>query len=116
LIQKIHGQEMPCTTAPPTSGPSTTPRPVTAPNIPSAFGRCCGGNPALSRASPSGNIIAAPAPCTARKAISQPMPGASAQPTDPAVNNPMPAVNIRRRPNRSPSAAPVISSTARLRT
>ena len=63
-----------------------------------------------------GLFTAAPAPCTARAAISQPMPGASAHAADAAVNRPMPAANIRRRPNRSPSAAPVISSTARLRT
>ena len=61
-------------------------------------------------------IAAAPAPWTARAAISQPMPGASAHAADPAVNRPMPAANSRRRPNRSPSAAPVINSTARLRT
>jgi len=61
-------------------------------------------------------MTAAPAPCTARAVISQPMPGASAHAADAAVNSPMPAPNIRCRPNRSPSAAPVISSTARLRT
>jgi hypothetical protein len=42
------------------------------------------------------------------------MPGASAAAADPAVNRASPAVNIRRRPNRSPSAAPVSSSTAKV--
>ena len=58
--------------------------------------------------------IAAPAPWTARAAISQPMPGASAEPADATVNSAIPATNSRRRPNLSPSAAAVISSTARL--
>ena len=59
-------------------------------------------------------IIAAPAPCTARAAISQPMPGASAQAAEAAANRPSPAANSRRLPNRSPSAAAVSSSTAKL--
>jgi len=60
-------------------------------------------------------VIAEPAPWTARAAISQPMPGASAHATEAAVNRPIPVTNRRRRPNRSPSAAAVISSTAKLR-
>jgi hypothetical protein len=116
LIQKIHGHEIACTAPPPTSGPSTIPRPVIAPKIPSAFARRAGGNAALSSASASGIITAAPAPWTARAAISQPMLCASAAAAEPATNNPMPAMNIRLRPRRSPTAAPVISSTARLST
>ena len=61
-----------------------------APKIPSALARCCGGRPALSRASASGSVTAAPAPWTARAAISQPMFCASAQAADPAVNAPCP--------------------------
>jgi hypothetical protein len=51
---------------------------------------------------------------TARAAISQPMPGASADPADATVNSPIPAMNRRLRPNLSPSAEAVISNTARL--
>ena len=61
-----------------------------------------------------GMSMAEPAPCTARAAISQPMPGASADAADATVNSPIPATNNRRRPNLSPSAAAVISSTAKL--
>jgi hypothetical protein len=69
----------------------------------------------LSWVSASGITSAAPAPWTARATISQPMPGAAAQAADASVNRPIPAMNIRRRPSRSPSAAPVNSSTAKLR-
>ena len=82
---------------------------------PSARPRCSGGNAALSSASASGITNAAPTPCTARAAISQPMLGASAHAADAATNSPRPATNMRRRPKRSPSAAAVISSTAKLR-
>ena len=40
-------------------------------------------------------------PCSARAAISQPMPGAAAHSTEAAVNQPSPARNTRRRPQRS---------------
>ena len=41
--------------------------------------------------------------------------GASAQAAEPAANTPRPMTNTRRRPNRSPTAAAVISSTAKAR-
>ena len=72
----------PSTTAPPTSGPLATAMPVIALKIPIAAPRCSGGNAALSSARPSGISSAAPAPCTARAAISQPTSGASAQAAD----------------------------------
>lgn len=60
----------------------------------------------------SGMTIAAPAPCTARAAISTPMLGASAAAALDRVNTVIPTANIRRRPYRSPRAAPVSISTA----
>ena len=60
----------------------------------------------------SGMTIAAPAPCTARAAISAPMLGASAAAALDRVNTLIPTANIRRRPYRSPRAAPVSISTA----
>ncbi len=113
--QKIHCQSIPCTTAPPISGPLATARPVIALNIPIAAPRFSGGNAELSSASPSGMIRAEPAPCTARAAISTPTFGATAQTADAIANKPSPTAYSRRRPKRSPSAAPVISSTAKLR-
>ena len=58
---------------------------------------------------------AAPAPCTARAAINHSTEGANAQAAEPNTKIASPAVNPRRRPKRSPNAAPVISSTAKLR-
>ena len=87
LIQKIHSQLMPSTTAPPTSGPLATAMPVIALKIPIAAPRFSRGKAALSNASPSGISSAEPAPCTARAAISQPTPGASAHPAEAPVNS-----------------------------
>ena len=116
LSQKIQGHETPSTTAPPRSGPRGTLTPRTPVKIPIAFGRAGGGNASLSSATASGMISAAPAPCTARAAISEPASGATAHPTEAAANRPRPPANRRRRPKRSPSAAAVIISTAKLRT
>src|SRR3954447_1081420 len=69
----------------------------------------------MSRVRDNGIMAAAPAPCTARAAMSQPAPGASAHAADPAANRPMPVTNNRRRPHRPPSAPPVTTSTANAR-
>ena len=90
LSQKIHSQSMPSTIAPPTSGPIATEIPVTALNRPIAAPRFSGGKAALSSARPSVSSSAAPAPWTARAAISHPTPGASAQAADAAANRPSP--------------------------
>ena len=82
--------------------------------IPSARARSFAGYAALRSVSPSGITSAAPAPWMARAAISEPTFGASAQAAEASEKSPSPAANSRRRPNRSPSAAPVISSTAKL--
>ena len=100
-------------TAPPTSGPSATPRPLTPDQTPSATPRRSAGNASLSSVSVSGATMAAPAPWTARAAISAPVLGASAAAAEATVNTPRPRTNMRRRPKRSPKAAPVISSTAK---
>ena len=112
--QKIQGQARPCVTAPPTTGPASTAIPVTLLKMPSAQARRCGGNAAESRASASGSISAAPAPWMARAATSAPASGARAHPAEAAVNRLTPAASMRRRPNLSPSAAPVSSRTAKL--
>jgi hypothetical protein len=84
--------------------------------IPIALGRAAGGNASLNSASASGMIIAAPAPWTARAAMREPASGAMAHAAEAAANRPRPAANRRLRPKRSPSAAAVIISTAKLRT
>ena len=110
--QKIHCQAMPSTTAPPTSGPNAIARPPIPPQAPRASARRSGATAALSSVSVSGITIAPPSPCAARAAFSASTDGASAAPTDPRVKIPSPIVNMRRRPNRSPSAAPVSRKTA----
>ena len=113
MSQKIHCQETPSTTAPPTNGPTATPRPLIAPQIPSAAPRFSGGTAAETRVRVSGVTIAAPMPWIARAAISTSIEGATAASALAAVKMPRPTVNIRRRPKRSPSAAPVSRSTAK---
>ena len=115
LSQKIHCQETPSAMTPPSTGPMISASPVTPLKIPSAFPRSSGGNAALNRAIASGITSAAPAPWTARAAISHAALPDSAHATDAATNSASPATNMRRRPKRSPSAAPVSSSTAKLR-
>ncbi|GAA2775406.1 hypothetical protein GCM10020219_052360 [Nonomuraea dietziae] len=100
---------------PPTNGPLNVASPVMPRYSPIAFPRCCGGNIALIRVSDSGNTIAAPTPCNALDAMSMPMSGDSAHAADATVNTASPTANMRRRPNRSPSAAPVSSRTANVR-
>ena len=98
LSQKIHSHARPWAIAPPTSGPPSTAIPVIALKMPIAHARRSGGKAALSSASESGITNAAPTPCTARAAISHPVPGASAQAADAATNRASPAANSRRRP------------------
>ena len=114
LSQKIQCHEMPETTAPPTSGPIATARPLMPPHAPSARPRRSGGTAAERIVSVSGITIAPPSPCTARAASSAAIDGASAAAAEASVKMPSPIANMRRRPKRSPSAAPVRRSTAKV--
>jgi hypothetical protein len=109
LTQKIHGQARPSATAPPTTGPAIRASPVTPLKSPRAFPRSSRGNAALSSGIASGITRAAPAPWTARAAISHPALPASAHAAEAATNRPRPGTNRRRRLKRSraqrPSAA-----------
>ena len=58
--------------------------------------------------------MAPPTPCRARAAISASMLGAMAAIAEPKVKIASPTRNMRLRPNRSPRAAPVMSSTAKV--
>ena len=102
-------------TAPPTSGPSATPSPLTPDQTPSARPRFSTGAAVLSSVRLSGARIAAPTPWTARAPISAPVVGARAAPADAAVKIAMPTRNMRLRPKRSPSADPVSRKTANAR-
>ena len=113
--QKIHCHEIPSTTAPPTSGPMATARPAIPPQAPSATPRFAGDTAAERSVSVSGVTIAAPTPWIARATTSVSMLGASAAAAEAAVKITIPIANMRLRPKRSPSAAPVSSSTANVR-
>jgi hypothetical protein len=112
LTQKIHCHELLSMIAPPTSGPMATARPPMPDQMPSASPRLSAGNAALSSVSVSGATIAPPSPWIARAAISASVEGASAANADAPVKIAIPMRNILRRPNRSPSAAPVSRKTA----
>ena len=114
LSQKIHCQEMPSTTAPPTSGPKATASPLIPPHTPSASPRLLAGTAAERIVSVSGVTSAPPKPCTALAASSAAIEGASAAAAEAAVKTAMPTANMRRRPKRSPSAAPVSRKTAKV--
>ena len=112
MIQKIQCHEMPCTTAPPTTGPRATALPLMPDHTPIAMPRFSAGKAAARRVSVSGVTIAAPRPWAARAATRVALVGASAAAADAAVKSPSPVMNIRRRPKRSPRAAPVRRNAA----
>jgi len=116
LIQKIHCQSSPSTTAPPTTGPIATASPLTPDQTPSARPRSRSGTACESRVSDRGITAAAPKPWTVRKVINSALVSDSPQPTEASVNTAMPTTKTVRRPNRSPSAAPVIRRQAKLST
>ena len=60
----------------------------------------------------SGSTAAPPSPCTARAAMSTVASGATAHAAEASVNRARPAMNTRRRPSRSPSAAAVMMPAA----
>ena len=97
------------------SGPLATARPPMPPQAPRATPRFSGETAALRMVRVSGVTMAPPSPCTARAAMSASTEGASAAATEAPVKMPSPITNMRRRPKRSPRAAPVRRKTAKLR-
>ena len=91
-----------------------TASPPMPPQAPSATPRLSAGTAALRMVSVSGVTIAPPRPCAARATISASTEGASAAATDAAVKMPSPIAKSRRRPKRSPRAAPVRRKTAKV--
>jgi hypothetical protein len=115
LIQKIHCHDAYSVIPPPITGPSATPSPLIPPHSPKASPRRSGATTLASSVSVSGMTTAPPSPCTARAATSAPTLGASAAAADATVKTDMPTAKTRRRPNRSPSAAPGSRKTANIR-
>ena len=80
--------------------------------MPSANPRRSAGTAADRTVSVNGITIAPPRPWIARATSSATIDGASAAAADATVKIAMPITSSRRRPKRSPSAAPVNSNTA----
>ena len=83
--------------------------PATAPQTVIGTRRRSAGNSRLMNARVCGVIAAAPRPCTARAAISEPAEPASPHQSEAPVKITSPAISTRLGPNRSPSR-PVSSS------
>ena len=115
LSQKIHCQARPSAIAPPTSGPIAIARPAIPPHAPSASARRSRGTAADRIVRLSGVMIAPPTPWMARATMSCVTSVESAAIAEPAVKIARPMMKTRFRPNRSPSAAPVRSRTAKVR-
>ena len=85
------------------------------PHAPSATARRSGGIAADRIVSVSGVTIAPPTPWMARARMRISVDGDSAARAEPPMKMPIPIRNTRLRPKRSPSAAPVISRTAKVK-
>ena len=70
LTKKIHRQDRPEVSAPPSNGPIATACPVMAPQMPKAVPRSLPRNACASSASETENMIAPPTPCKARDSCS----------------------------------------------
>ena len=92
LIQKIQCQLSPWVTAPPTSGPPATARPLIPPKIPTTAPRRAAGNAAARSVRASGVTAAAPRPWTARATMSRPAFGATPHAAEARVNTARPAM------------------------
>ena len=114
LSQKIHCHAMPVVSAPPTIGPMATARPAIPPHAPRIAPRFSGGVSSARIVSVSGVTIAAPRPWIARATISISEPVESAAITEATVKIERPMTKRSLRPKRSPSAAPVSRSTAKV--
>ena len=100
------------TSAPARIGAARIERPIIGPKAPNTLVISSSAKTSLSIPNPWGIISAPNEPCSTRKAISTAGDGATAQAADITVKPAEPIRNSRRRPNMSPSRAPVIRNTA----
>ena len=111
FTRNTEGQPSAWVSTPPKSSPAAPPTGAAAVQKPSArvrSGPC--GKVVVTSASAAGVASAAPAPWSARAAISAPGLAASPQASDPPVNTAMPARKMRRRPAMSASRPATSSS------
>ena len=115
FTKKIHRQDKPEVSRPPSSGPIATARPVTAPQTPKAVPRSRPRNASASRASETANMIAPPTPCNPRESWSISVLVANPHRTEATVKIVRPIRYIRRRPNMSARLPAVSRNAARVR-
>jgi hypothetical protein len=112
LTKKIHSQPIPEVMMPPTSGPTATAAPVTAPNTPNAIPRSRPWKAWAIKASDVAYMSAPPVPWSPRARLSIRALEESPHTAEAPVNTIRPITNSRRRPNRSASAPPVSRKAA----
>ena len=116
LMRNTSRQPMPqrsASTRPPARiGAATAEKPIIGPKTPKTLGISSSAKTSFSMPKPCGIISAPNPPCRTRKAISTGAFGATAQAADITVKPAEPIRNRRRRPNMSPSRAPVMRNTA----
>nr|WP_231947790.1 hypothetical protein [Jiangella sp. DSM 45060] len=102
LMKNTHSHPSSDVMTPPISSPAVAPNPPRPPHTPSARLRSApSGKVATTIDSAVGAMIAADTPCTARAATSTSPDHARPQNSDDATKSTSPAMNTRRRPNRS---------------
>jgi hypothetical protein len=89
--------------------------PTLGPKVPRTLLISSSSKTSLIIPNPWGIISAPKEPCTTRRTIKIVDEGAAAQTADASVNPAEPMRNRRRRPNMSPSRAPMIKKTAKAR-
>ena len=114
FTKKIHRQDSPDVSRPPSSGPMATARPVTAPQTPNATPRSRPRKASASRASETANMIAPPTPCSPRDSCSISVLAAKPQSTEAPVNTARPVRYSRRRPYMSARLPAVSRNAARV--
>ena len=110
--QKMLRQPSVSSSTAPSRGLTASPAAVVPERTATACWKRSAGTIVVSSAQVAGCRSPAPAPCTARPAISAAEPCASEQTTAPAAKIANPQRNSRRRPKRSPSAPPGSASAA----
>jgi hypothetical protein len=111
LMRNTQRQDAQAVITPPSTRPRDAPPMATAAYRASARLRLRpSGKAEITRARAAGEAIAAPTPCTARAAISQPDVVARPPASDARVKTAMPAMKVRRRPRMSPARPPSSSS------
>jgi len=115
LMTKIHRQETTSEKKPPTNGPEAMKQPATVVCSPKARPRRSGGKAWVTTAIEAGNVTAAPRPCRARAAISQPPVGARAASSEPAMKTAAPPGSAVRQPSMSPSLPPSARKQVKVR-